>query len=71
LLIYKCNYLLQDYRVDLLQELVDSRQQEVEMFQAQYLAQQEETVKYKSLVVEAGVELEVLITIFTSPNALI
>jgi len=71
LLIYKCNYLLQDYRVDLLQELVDSRQQEVEMFQAQFLAQQEETVKYKSLVVEAGVELEVLITIFTSPNALI
>lgn len=71
MLIYKCNYLLQDYRVDLLQELVDSRQQEVEMFQAQYLAQQEETVKYKSLVVEAGVELEVLITIFTSPNALI
>lgn len=71
MLIYKCNYLLQDYRVDLLQELVDSRQQEVEMFQAQFLAQQEETVKYKSLVVEAGVELEVLITIFTSPNALI
>ena len=67
---------VQDYRVDLLVELIDQKKTEIQMFNAQFVAQQAEKLKYQDLVDEANMELEVCfkldaITVCTSAYVLL
>ncbi|XP_067928587.1 coiled-coil domain-containing protein 40-like [Watersipora subatra] len=51
---------MQDYQVDLLAELIDRKQEEIGMSEAQTMSQAAETLKFKKLLSEADMELEVL-----------